>query len=108
MRNIKAKGKGLPVNAQFSIEEEDDGEDDDFGDTGMIDDEDSLSDEEDPEDEDEDEDDEFGQIPNDSDSDGEDDEDEDGFQSRETIDRLKDDLFADDSGEESDSGIYFA
>lgn len=102
VKNIKAKGKNLPLSAMY--DEEDDDEDDE-------DDEDYEEGAEDVEDEDED---------SDEEEEGEDgmdvDEEEDqeleeeeptqveGLGSRLTIDRFKDDLFAEDDDENFDGG----
>lgn len=96
VKKIKAKGKNLPVSTTFDIAEEDD--DEEFGET--------LSDSEG-----EDEDDLEAEEPSDVSGSGneemdtgkEDDEDtgsEEGWDTRETIERFKDDLFADDEDAE--------
>ncbi|CAL1715634.1 unnamed protein product [Somion occarium] len=95
VRKIKPKGKGLPVNTQFTIEEEDDeeGEDGEWeeDDEGMSD---GISEELEEEE------------GSEFDGESEDDQDE-GFKSRDTIARLKGDLFAEEDEEpESDLTTY--
>ncbi|KAI1797849.1 Mpp10 protein [Ganoderma leucocontextum] len=99
VKKIKAKGKNLPVNTMFYEEEEDEDADDDYEDeegTGIDDDEDGG----------EDEDEEMASLDSDDDDEqdkdvsmGEEDEDasEAGFA---IMERLKDDLFAEDEEEE--------
>ncbi|OSD03466.1 Mpp10 protein [Trametes coccinea BRFM310] len=109
VKKIKAKGKNLPVSTMFYEEEEDDGEDFEDDEEGLQEDdmdasEDGLgfddmddaemqsegSEAEDDESEEEDE------------SMGEGDEENEGY---ETIERLKDDLFADENDEKSQEGL---
>ena len=104
VKKIKAKGKNLPVNTMF-YEEEGDEEDDDYeGEEGVeLDDEDAMEGEEregtDEEDEDEDEDEDSEEAEDISMGD---EESEHGFA---TMERLKDDLFADDE-EDPKEGAY--
>lgn len=93
VKSIKAQGKGLPVNFNPQVVDDED-EDDDFDEEDAVLDEDDASDEED-------------EDASDDDEDTEDDESDAeselaGLQGRETIDRLKDDLFADGEEDEED------
>ena len=105
VKKIKAKGKGLPVNTPMYWEEEmdDDEEFEGFGDEGGMlnghldldhdyDDEEDDDDEDDDTDEDDDDD--------DDDEDSEEDDREVGQKGRSAVERLKDDLFAEEDGEE--------
>jgi U3 small nucleolar RNA-associated protein MPP10 len=99
IKNIKAKGKQLPVGTAYYWDEEDNG-DDDFGEY--------MSDDEDDDDEAEDEDIAHGgsdkEEKDGSESENEDVEELDG--GRDAIERLKDDLFDDD--EAMETGFYMS
>ncbi|TFK89783.1 Mpp10 protein [Polyporus arcularius HHB13444] len=104
VRKIKAKGKNLPVSATFYEVEEDDGEDDD----------DEYEEEEgvdSKQDEDEEMDQDDGLLDPDSEEANEDEEDvsmddeEDEQSGLATMERLKDDLFADDNQENTQEGL---
>lgn len=92
VKNIKAKGKNLPVSMTSRPTEEDDDEDEEFGEK-MSDSEDEDLEEEELSDEAESGDEEMGSSENDDSEEG---GSEDGQDTRETIERFKDDLFADD------------
>ncbi|KAL4260728.1 MPP10 family protein [Pleurotus pulmonarius] len=113
VKKIKSKGKSLPVSTMY---EDDDDEDeeyededgmlaDDFGELGMDEDEEgdgfNFGEEGEEDEDDDDDDDESGEDEQDnvSDDDDDDEEGEEG-EGRETIERLKDDLFADEEDEE--------
>ncbi|KAL1737161.1 Mpp10 protein-domain-containing protein [Schizophyllum commune] len=94
VKNIKKRGKGLPVNYDPAGDEDED-DDDEYDEAG------ELPDDSDDDEEDEDED----EDASDDDEDMEEDESDaesslDGLRGKETIDRLKDDLFADEEDEE--------
>ena len=112
VKKIKPKGKGLPVNTSVYWEEEmDDEEFEGFGDqdgmlNGHLDLDNDCEDSEDDEDEDEDnEDDDMDEDEDEDDEDSGEDDQEVGQKGRQAVERLKDDLFAEeDSGEESEGG----
>ena len=117
VKKIKAKGRGLPVNTPVYWEEEMGEEFEGFGDEdGMLnghsdldhDYEDSEEDDDDDDDDDdEDEDNEDADTGEDEDEDDEDSEEdyrEVGQKGRQAVERLKGDLFAEDSEEESEGG----
>lgn len=96
VKKIKAKGKGLPVSTMLYEEDDDDDDDGDF----TLEDMEDIDDEVDDEDEGED-----GNGDGDvGDEDGDDDDDEGN---RATIERLKDDLFAEE-GEEQKGEEYIS
>ena len=107
IKNIKAKGKQIPVNSTYYWDEEDDG-DDDFG-------EDMMDDGEDLENEDYDVEDDYiangGHDQNEEDEDESDGEDEDseeeGGGGREAIERSKGDLFDEDEPETGETYLTF-
>ncbi|KAL4243431.1 U3 small nucleolar ribonucleoprotein MPP10 [Abortiporus biennis] len=109
VKKIKAKGKNLPVSSMYSEEDEDDDDDDEYGDEDMAIDDDEDGDEEGADSDDDDmlSDGSEEDTDNDeSESDDHEDEEFHGFDSRETIERLKDDLFADDDDDEKpDTGL---
>ena len=104
VRKIKAKGKNLPVSTMF-YEEDDEDEDDDYA----YEDEEGVESDDDEEDEgmDEDEDDEMLRTGVDDDESQDDvsmeDEEESGLA---TMERFKDDLFADDDDDKPQEGVY--
>ncbi|KAH9946645.1 Mpp10 protein [Amylocystis lapponica] len=100
VRQIKAKGKGLPVSFMYE-DDDDDGDDDEYGETMAEDD----SDEESEILEDDDDNMEAGDSDDDSLDEGgfADDVDSQEEDGRDTIQRLKDDIFADE--EETQSGL---
>jgi len=114
VKKIRPKGKGLPVNtpAYWGVEDEDfDG----FGDEkGLLNGNLDLDQdyEEDSEDDDDDDDDDDMDEDDDEDDDEEDDDDEDseedvqetGQKGRQAVERLKDDLFAEEDSEERSEG----
>jgi U3 small nucleolar RNA-associated protein MPP10 len=108
VKKIKPKGRGLPVNTPVFWEEEVDDEEEfeGFGDEdGMVNDHMDVDQdyEEDEEDEDDDEDDEEFDVDDDEEDDDEDSEGDDqeiGQTGRQAIERLKDDLFAEEDSEE--------
>ena len=120
VKKIKAKGKGLPVNIPAYWAEMENGEDvEGFGDgDGLVNGHSDLDpDYEDSEDDDDDDDDDDDNDGTDEDDDEDEDEDEegteedteeddqeDGQKGRQAVERLKDDLFAEDSEEESEEG----
>ncbi|KAA1472593.1 Mpp10 protein [Dentipellis sp. KUC8613] len=111
VKSIKARGRGLPVSAMAMLDDdEDEYEDEEYMDDDMDEDEDE---EEDDGDDDEnaatgegfdwsrlEKDDASDAVPSDEDNDEDEGEDEDG---RDTITRLKDDLFADDEDDAAPS-----
>ena len=98
VKKIKAKGKGLPVSTML-YEEDGDDDDDDFTLEDMEDIDDEVDDEDEGEDGNGDGDGDVG------DEDGDDDDDDEG--NRATIERLKDDLFAEE-GEEQKGEEYIS
>jgi len=112
VKKIKAKGKGLPVNTTvYWGEEMDDEEFEGFGDEGGIPnghlDLDNDCEVSEDEEEDEDEDDEDDDMDEDEDEDDEDsgeDDQEVGQKGRQAVERLKDDLFAEEDSEEESEG----
>ncbi|KAF7436887.1 hypothetical protein PC9H_003721 [Pleurotus ostreatus] len=117
VKKIKSKGRSLPVSSMYEDDEDDDDDEgyededgmlaDDFGELGMDEDEDGKGfafgeDGEEDEDEDEDDDDDDDESEEDEEQDDDSDDDESGEEGegRETIERLKDDLFADEEDEE--------
>lgn len=119
VKKIKPKGKGLPVNTPAYWEEEmgDDEEFEGFANgggilNGHLDlDQDYEEDSGDDEDEDDgDDDDDMGEYDDDDDDDEDDDEDDEGGdqevgqKGRQAVERLKDDLFAEEDSEEESEG----
>ena len=118
VKKIKPKGKGLPVNTPACwVEEMGDDEDfEGFGDEeGMLnghldldqdyeEDSDDDNDDEDDTDEDEDDEDNMDEGENEGDEDSEEDDQEVGQKGRQAIERLKDDLFAEEDSEEESEG----
>ncbi|KAI6103540.1 U3 small nucleolar ribonucleoprotein complex, subunit Mpp10 [Pisolithus sp. B1] len=108
VKKIKARGRGLPVSAMMYEEDDEDdeefvAEDDDGSDQETYK---ELSDDDEEEDEDEDEDEEEGEGDDDDDDDDEAGEDavtEDG--TRLAIERMRDDLFAEDEEQQKDLGM---
>ena len=112
VKKIKAKGKGLPVNTSVYWEE---GVDDDevfegFGDeggvlNGHLDLDHEFDDSEDGDEDEDDDDDDTDEGEDEDDEDSEEDGGEVGQKGRQAVERLKDDLFAEeDSEEESEEG----
>ncbi|KAJ3548405.1 hypothetical protein NM688_g5303 [Phlebia brevispora] len=100
VKKIKAKGKNLPVSTTFDLISEEDNEDEEFGEK-MVDseDDDESEDEESQQDsgsDDEESGDEGQQVLKEEDAEGS----EEGWDTRETIERFRDDLFADEETEE--------
>ena len=115
VKKIKPKGKGLPVNtpAYWGEEVGDDEDFEGFGDDGGLlnghldldqdyeqDSEDDDDDDDDDMDEDEDED----EDDDDEDEDSEEDDQEAGQRGRQAVERIKDDLFAEEDSEEQSGG----
>ncbi|KAH8102636.1 Mpp10 protein [Cristinia sonorae] len=118
VKNIKPKGKNLPLSSMFIEEDDEDEDDDDEEYDGEEDEDDSDEDDDDDESGDADgmevDEEGFGGFDDeeDEDDDGEKDESSDqaeeegGLQTRTTMDRFKDDLFADDDEQdESEQGL---
>ncbi|KAI9063034.1 Mpp10 protein [Trametes sanguinea] len=109
VKKIKAKGKNLPVSTMFYEEEEDDGEDFEDDEEGLEEDDMDGSehglgfdDMDDAEMQSEGSEAEDGESEDEDASMGEEDDENEGY---ETIERLKDDLFADDEDEKSQEGL---
>ncbi|THH02823.1 hypothetical protein EW026_g20 [Hermanssonia centrifuga] len=103
IRNIKAKGKSLPMSALYDLGEDED-DDDSFGEK-MLEDEEESEEGESADDDDQ----ELGNMEDDESEDEMDEDlemDEDGFETRETIDRFKDDLFAEEGELETGLSTY--
>lgn len=110
VKNIKAKGKNLPVATMYQLGNMDDDDDDEEGGFGEKL---SLSDDDDDEEgagsSEEDEQDEEEEEGSDSDAMDEESDSESGnFDQREAIERLKDDLFADDEDEDASGQPFFS
>ncbi|KAI5898329.1 Mpp10 protein [Schizophyllum commune H4-8] len=95
VKNIKKRGKGLPVNYD-PVGDEDEDEDDEYDEEGDVPDDSEDDEEEEDEDDDDASDDDEDMEENESDAESS----LDGLRGKETIDRLKDDLFADEEDQE--------
>ncbi|KAI0825164.1 U3 small nucleolar ribonucleoprotein complex, subunit Mpp10 [Trametes gibbosa] len=106
VKKIKAKGKNLPLSTMFDEDEdEDEDEDDDDGSE-----EEASEDEGEGSDQDEDMEDDEAMLSGESEDDGDEDEGEDSDDAMEgadyeTMERLKDDLFADEEDEQRQDGL---
>ncbi|KAF9499716.1 Mpp10 protein [Pleurotus eryngii] len=112
VKKIKSKGKSLPVSSMYEDDNDDEDDDeyededgmlaDDFGELGMYEDEDGEGFPFGEEDRDDDDDDDESGEDEDEEQDVDSDDDDEGEEGegRETIERLKDDLFADEEDEE--------
>ena len=107
VKKIKAKGKGLPVNTPAYWEEEMGGEDFEgfWNEEGMSNGHLDL-DEDYEEDSDDDDDDDDDDMEEDEDEDSDEDDQQVGPRGRQAVERLKDDLFAEDSEEESEESKF--